>query len=98
MEDLLKKIFLAGIGSLALTYDKAKDLVEDMVERGKITVEQGKKLNEELKRVVEDNKSNAQNISEVENNIKNYINSLNLATKEDLETLSNRIEKLEKNN
>lgn len=98
MEDLLKKIFLAGIGSLALTYDKAKDLVEDMVERGKITVEQGKKLNEELKKVVEDNKSNAQNISEVENNIKNYINSLNLATKEDLETLSNRIEKLEKNN
>ncbi len=98
MEDLLKKIFLAGIGSLALTYDKASDLVEDMVERGKITVEQGKKLNEELKRVVEDNKSNAQNISEVENNIKNYINSLNLATKEDLETLSNRIEKLEKNN
>jgi len=98
VEDLLKKIFLAGIGSLALTYDKAKDLVEDMVERGKITVEQGKKLNEELKRVVEDNKSNAQNISEVENNIKNYINSLNLATKEDLETLSNRIEKLEKNN
>ncbi|NLV76553.1 MAG: hypothetical protein GX023_06170 [Tissierellia bacterium] len=98
MEDLLKKIFFAGVGSLALTYDKAKDLVEDMVERGKITVEQGKKLNEELKRVVEDNKSNAQNISEVENNIKNYINSLNLATKEDLETLSNRIEKLEKNN
>lgn len=98
MEDLLKKIFFAGVGSLALTYDKAKDLVEDMVQRGKITVEQGKKLNEELKKVVEDNKSNAQNISEVENNIKNYINSLNLATKEDLETLSNRIEKLEKNN
>lgn len=98
MEDLLKKIFFAGVGSLSLTYDKAKDLVEDMVQRGKITVEQGKKLNEELKKVVEDNKSNAQNISEVENNIKNYINSLNLATKEDLETLSNRIEKLEKNN
>lgn len=98
MEDLLKKIFFAGVGSLALTYDKASDLVKDMVERGQITVEQGKKLNEELKRVVEDNKPSAQNISEVENNIKNYINSLNLATKEDLDVLSDRIEKLEKNN
>ncbi|MCF6460136.1 phasin family protein [Clostridium sp. Cult3] len=98
MEDLLKKVFFAGIGSLALTYEKANDLVQDLVERGKITVEQGKKLNEELKRVVEDNKSNAQNIVDVENNIKNYLDSLNLATKEDLETLSNRIDKLEKNN
>jgi polyhydroxyalkanoate synthesis regulator phasin len=98
MEDLLKKVFFAGIGSLALTYEKANDLVQDLVERGKITVEQGKKLNEELKRVVEDNKSNAQNIVDVENNIKNHLDSLNLATKEDLETLSNRIDKLEKNN
>lgn len=98
MEDLLKKVFFAGIGSLALTYEKANDLVQDLVERGKITVEQGKKLNEELKRVVEDNKSNAQNIADVENNIKNHLDSLNLATKEDLETLSNRIDKLEKNN
>ena len=47
---------------------------------------------------MEDNKSNAQNIVDVENNIKNHLDSLNLATKEDLETLSNRIDKLEKNN
>ncbi|QQY79836.1 polyhydroxyalkanoate synthesis regulator phasin [Keratinibaculum paraultunense] len=96
MEELLKKIFLAGIGSLAITYEKANNLIQDMVEKGKITVEQGKKLNEELKRVVEDNKTDVQNNTDIENKIKNYIDSLNLATKEDLKTLSNRIDELEK--
>lgn len=96
MEDLLKKIFLAGVGSLAVTYEKASSLIQDMVEKGKITVEQGKKLNEELKRVVENNKSNVQDATDIENNIKNYIDSLNLATKEDLKALSDRIDNLEK--
>ena len=84
MEDLLKNIFFAGIGSLALTYEKSNELVRDLVEKGKITVDQGKQLNEELKRVVEDNKDNVQ------------INSLNLATKEDIDNLSKRIDELEK--
>ena len=48
----MKKILLAGIGAVALTTEKAKDLVDDLVKKGEITVEQGKVLNEELKRNV----------------------------------------------
>ncbi len=48
----MKKIMLAGIGAVALTTEKAKDLVDDLVKKGEITVEQGKVLNEELKRNV----------------------------------------------
>ena len=44
MEDLLKKVFFAGVGSLALTYEKTNDLVKELVEKGKITVDQGKQL------------------------------------------------------
>jgi polyhydroxyalkanoate synthesis regulator phasin len=98
MEDLLKKVFLAGVGSLALTYEKTNDLVKELVEKGKITVDQGKQLNEELKRVVEDNKSNTQDITNAKANIKDYIDSLNLATKEDIDSLNKRIDELEKNN
>ena len=96
MEDLLKNIFFAGIGSLALSYEKTNDLIKDLVEKGKITVEQGKQLNEELKRVVENNEDNIQNSKELEDNIKNHLNSLNLATKEDIDNLNKRIDKLEK--
>ncbi len=98
MEDLLKNIFFAGVGSLALTYEKANELVSDLVGRGKITVEQGKQLNEELKRVVDNSKPNPQDTTNVENNIKNYLDSLNLATKADIDSLNKRIDELEKNN
>ena len=98
MEDLLKKVFFAGVGTMALTYEKANDLVSDLVEKGKITVDQGKQLNQELKRVVDDSKSSAQNITEAEANIKNYLDGLNLATKADIDNLNKRIDELENNN
>ena len=42
-------ILLAGIGAMAATADSAKDIVEDLVKKGELTVEQGKVVNEELK-------------------------------------------------
>lgn len=45
----VKKIFLAGIGAVAVTAEKSKDLLDEMVKKGELTVEQGKVLNEELK-------------------------------------------------
>ena len=43
-----KDIFLAGIGAMAVTGEKAKDLVDQLIERGELTVEQGKQVNSEL--------------------------------------------------
>ncbi len=45
----LKKIFLAGVGAVAMTAEKTQDVVDDLVKKGELTVEQGKALNEELK-------------------------------------------------
>lgn len=45
----VKKLLLAGIGAVAVTAEKSKDVLEDLVEKGELTVEQGKALNEELK-------------------------------------------------
>jgi polyhydroxyalkanoate synthesis regulator phasin len=45
----LKKIFLFGVGAVAITAEKSKILIDELVEKGEITVEQGKILNEELK-------------------------------------------------
>lgn len=88
MEDLLKKVLLAGIGTLSLTYEKANVLVKELVQKGQITVEQGKQLNEELKRALN-------NQSTIESKVKEYVDSLNLATKTDIDSLIARIESLE---
>lgn len=50
--DGLRKIVLAGIGALATTYEKSSEIVDELVKKGEITVEQGKALNTELKRKV----------------------------------------------
>lgn len=47
-EDGFKDIFLAGVGALAITGEKAKEVVDTLIEKGNITVEQGKDINQEL--------------------------------------------------
>ncbi|MCI1219102.1 MAG: hypothetical protein LKF99_00965 [Bifidobacterium sp.] len=48
--DGLRKVFLAGVGALATTVEKSQEIIDDLVKKGEITVEQGKTLNTELKR------------------------------------------------
>ena len=48
IEEGFKDIFLAGVGALALTGEKAKEVVDTLIEKGNLTVEQGKDINQEL--------------------------------------------------
>ena len=52
--DDLKKIFLAGLGAVAVTSEKSKQIVDDLVKKGELTLDQGKTLNEELKHNIKD--------------------------------------------
>ena len=54
LTDNLKKVILAGIGAVATTAEKSKDVLDDMVKKGELTVEQGKVLNEELNHTPEE--------------------------------------------
>ena len=49
MSDTARKVFLAGVGAVAMSAEKSSQLIDDLVKKGEITVEQGKALNEELK-------------------------------------------------
>ena len=50
----LKTIFLAGVGAVAVTAEKSKEIIDDLVKKGELTMEQGKVLNEELKHNIKD--------------------------------------------
>lgn len=56
----LRKVFLAGVGALATGVEKSQEIVDDLVKKGEITVEQGKQLNAELKHKAAQSKSEAQ--------------------------------------
>ena len=50
----IRKLILAGIGAAAVTKEKGESMLHDLVKKGELTVEQGKVLNEELKRNVKE--------------------------------------------
>ena len=55
----VKKLLLLGIGAAATTAEKSKDIIDDLVKKGEITVDQGKVLNEGLKRKASNKVSDA---------------------------------------
>lgn len=45
---------MAGIGAVAATKEKSEGILDELVKKGELTVEQGKVLNEELKHNIKD--------------------------------------------
>ena len=50
----LRKLILAGVGVAAVTKEKGADVLNELVKKGELTIEQGKVLNEELKHNIKD--------------------------------------------
>lgn len=46
----LKKLFLASVGAVAMGAEKSQEVVDELVRKGELTVDQGKTLNQELTR------------------------------------------------
>lgn len=63
--DTIKNLLLAGVGAVAVTAEKSKEIVGELVKKGELTVEEGKSLNEELKRKA-DEKANGRVMDSVE--------------------------------
>jgi len=57
----LRDIMFAGIGAVAVTAEKGKEVIDSLVEKGELTVDEGKQLNQELKHKAD---SAAKNIRE----------------------------------
>ena len=54
MKEDLKNIILMGLGAMSLTNDKAHELKDELLKRGKDAYEKGRVANEELKHNIED--------------------------------------------
>ncbi len=88
LSEELKKVLLAGIGAIALTAEKSADMVDQLVKKGELTVEQGKILNEELKHTIADKLREPVNVDKLSQNLEKM-------SAEDLEILKGKIEELQ---
>lgn len=62
ISDGFKKLTLAAIGAGAITYEKTSEILGHLVEKGEITVDQGKIINSELKHNVKESVTNQKEI------------------------------------
>lgn len=66
----LRKVVLAGIGATAMSIEKSREMIDELVQKGELTVELGKSMNEELKHSIKktlNNDSNLIRLDELEN-------------------------------
>ena len=84
----LKKVLLAGIGAVAVTAEKSKEVVEKLVKKGDLTVEQGKVLNEELKHNVAEKLREPLTVDKISKDLEKV-------NDEELEILKAKIEELQ---
>lgn len=91
----VKKLLLAGIGAVAVTAEKSKDLLDEMVEKGELTIEQGKVLNEELKHNIKKTVKEKTGAGKKETAAEDLSDLLDKMTPEQLAALNEQIQKKE---
>jgi len=92
--DMFKRVFLAGVGALNLSRERAKAIVDELVKSGEVREKEGRILVNEMMKKAADVKD------EVEATISKQMDSaykrLNLASVDQLKKMERRIQELEK--
>ena len=92
--EFLQKTINAGLGFVALSEEKTKAFINELVKRGEITSKEGEGL---LKNMLEKLETTGKDLeSKVSELVKRYVTRESLCTKNDLEKLVQRLEDIEK--
>lgn len=92
--DEMKKVFLAGVGAVASTVEAGQKVIDKLVEKGELTIQQGNVLNEELKHNLENGKEDLKN-GAVEEGI-NILDNIEKLSKNEIKKLKEKLMDLEK--
>lgn len=97
MEDLIKKFLYTGVGIAALTAEKMQEAIDELVGKGEVSEEEGKKIVDEFADKAESRREKFEReLKDMVENVKKGTIFPQFMTKEDFETILNRIEAIEK--
>ncbi len=91
----VRKFILAGIGTAAVTTEKSKEILDDLVKKGELTVEQGKMLNKELKHNMKETVKDKMNISMADCTPEELYKELEKLTPKQLSILREQLQRAE---
>jgi len=90
-----EKIIMAGVGAITKTAETAGDLLDELVKKGALSVEQGKALNEELKHDIKKGVDTA--VQKVQSSaVSRFVENMGRYSAEDLEKIRAKLDELDK--
>ncbi len=92
MIDLIKKAILTGVGIAALTKEKMEDLSKELIDKGKLSEQEGEKFVQDMLNRADESREIFK--GQTESLVKNTIAKMHLARSEDIELLKTEIAQL----
>ena len=96
IRDIINKTFSLGIGAAITSKEQVEKLVDELVKKGEVTQAESKSMVDDLMKKGDD--ARAEFEQQINVKVKERLAEMNLATKEDIERLENRIALLEAKN
>ncbi len=92
MTDILEKSLYMGLGLFSLTKERAQEVIDDLVEKGKMSKDESSKAVKDLMDRAEKEKSAFD--KKVDQSIQDSVKQLHLATQEDIKEVNKKLDKI----
>lgn len=94
MQDFIKDVFYLGAGAAFVTKEKLEELKKELVEKGKMTQEEGKQFVDDLLKKSEKSKKDLE--KRIQDTVIEQMKKMNVATGDDIADLKKQIRELRK--
>ena len=94
MFESLRRMMLVGLGAADVAADKLRGMIDDFVQRGEITMEEGRKLYSELVSRADEQRRTAN--ERIKSQVQEALKQLGVADRTQVAMLESRIDALEK--
>src|SRR4030067_3602593 len=94
MSEMIRKMGLFSVGVISLTQEKAEEFTQEMIKKGEISREEGKKF---VREVLSEKEKQVKDLEDkINENVEKVIKKSGVVMKSDIDALEKKIEKLEK--
>ena len=92
--DLFKRAFLAGVGALSLSKDKAKAMMDELVKNGELREKEGREMLDDLLKKAEATRKDVE--KSVKTQVMGAYKKMNLASLDQVKKMERRLRELER--
>ncbi len=94
MSEMIRKMGLFSVGVISLTQEKVEEFTQEMIKKGEMSREEGKKF---VRDILSEREKQVKDLEEkIDEKVDEVIRKSGLVMKSDLDALEEKIEKLEK--